>query len=174
MVPRMVPKIISFKSTYSELSNALSNVFISQKLTEIQLFKVRYNYPVQVNILTSSIYTSDIMILSAIKNLPEWYLRSHGSYGKCGETMKKKWIYLAKLGAKSLKIKWPTNALDGDQIRQVERSHTLQVVKITFILIQIKTRYPNPYVKIYYFVTWHGIDPMCNFQEMSFLNSEIN
>ena len=53
MVPRMVPKIISFKSTYSELSNALSNVFISQKLTEIQLFKVRYNYPVQVNILTS-------------------------------------------------------------------------------------------------------------------------
>ena len=53
MVPRVVPKCILLESTYSELSNALSNVFISQKLTEIQLFKVRYNYPVQVNILTS-------------------------------------------------------------------------------------------------------------------------
>ena len=55
MVPRVVPKCILLESTYSELSNALSNVFISQKLTEIQLFKVRYNYPLQVNILTSII-----------------------------------------------------------------------------------------------------------------------
>ena len=53
MVPRVVPKCISLESTYSELSNALSNVFISQKLTEIQLFKVRYNYPLRVNFLTS-------------------------------------------------------------------------------------------------------------------------
>ena len=53
MVPRVVPKCILLESTYSELSNALSNVLISQKLTGIQLFKVRYNYPVQVNILTS-------------------------------------------------------------------------------------------------------------------------
>ena len=57
MVPRMVPKIVSLKSTYSELSNAPSNVFISQKVTEIHLFKVRYNYPVQVNILTSFCFT---------------------------------------------------------------------------------------------------------------------
>ena len=53
MVPRVVPKFDLLESTYSELSNALSNVFTSQKLTEIQLFKVRYNYPLRVNFLTS-------------------------------------------------------------------------------------------------------------------------
>ena len=63
MVPRVVPKCILLESTYSELSNALSNVFISQKLTEIQLFKVRYNYPLQVNFLTSMIFSKIPMFL---------------------------------------------------------------------------------------------------------------
>ena len=65
MVPRVVLKFSLLRRAYSKLSNAFSNVFISQKLTEIQLFKVRYNYPLRVNFLTSFYFFT----LKSLKNM---------------------------------------------------------------------------------------------------------
>jgi len=42
------PKLFTSKSIYSELSNALSNVLLSQKLTEIRAFKVMFRNLVPV------------------------------------------------------------------------------------------------------------------------------